>query len=328
MSAAEDFEKAKSRIAKARAEGGTQVSDITALAGLGALTSLYLGDTQVSDIPALAGLTALTRLDLDHTQVLDLRPLRGLHALVTNPEYGGLTFTDCAAAKADPRIAEIAGIRDPATRARELFAYLEDWVPPGANPYDPAPGDQVPPPSPRQPRHTTADQIALLLRFSAATRVSASTLAGQIGLLLRDAPSEPGTNHILADLQIFVDLQDALNGIAAVAAARGHSEADKRARMADKVAAYEGAIERLVSKLDAALAENANLKTELADALKRAETAEGRPIIWQKYKESLGSGLAELTVWAGKGGLIAGSVYVLGNSPTATRLLTILEKLL
>ena len=37
----------------------TQVSDVTALAGLTNLTTLYLGGTQVSDVTALAGLTKL-----------------------------------------------------------------------------------------------------------------------------------------------------------------------------------------------------------------------------------------------------------------------------
>lgn len=318
---------------------GTLVSDIAALRGLLALSVLDLRVTHVSNIAALPELKALAWLDLDGSAVLDLRPLRSLSQLSAKPftfkslgnTRGGLTFNGCAAAKADPRIAEIAEIPDPATRARELFAYLEDWVPPGQDRYDPGPGGHAPHFLARQPRHTTADQIALLLRFSAGTRLSASTLAGQIALLLRDAPNEPGTNHIRTDLQIFVDLQDALTGIAEVAATKGNSETAELARMADKVAAYEAAIERLVSKLDAALAENANLKTELAETLERAETAEGangRPIFWPKYKETLSSGLAELTVWAGKCGLIAGSVHFLGNTPTVIRLVDILEKLL
>ncbi len=43
----------------------------------------------------------------------------------------GLHFKDTAATKADPRIAEIAEIENAAERALTLFAYLEDWVPPG-----------------------------------------------------------------------------------------------------------------------------------------------------------------------------------------------------
>ena len=44
---------------------------------------------------------------------------------------------------ADPRIAEIAEISDPATRAKTLFDYLKDWVPPGEV--------EVPTLPPRQP---------------------------------------------------------------------------------------------------------------------------------------------------------------------------------
>ena len=44
---------------------------------------------------------------------------------------GGLTFTNTAATRAHPSIAEIAAIPDPATRAKTLFDYLQNWVPPG-----------------------------------------------------------------------------------------------------------------------------------------------------------------------------------------------------
>ena len=60
-----------------------QIRDLTPLAGLTALTSLYLVSTQVSDLTPLAGLTALTTLDLRDTQVSDLTPLAGLTALTT-----------------------------------------------------------------------------------------------------------------------------------------------------------------------------------------------------------------------------------------------------
>ncbi len=59
----------------------TQISDISALKGLTALTTLYLNRTQVSDISSLRGLTALTRLSLVDTQVSDVSVLRGLTAL-------------------------------------------------------------------------------------------------------------------------------------------------------------------------------------------------------------------------------------------------------
>jgi hypothetical protein len=44
---------------------------------------------------------------------------------------GRIDFHNCAACKADPKIAEISAIEDPSERARRLFEYLEDWVPPG-----------------------------------------------------------------------------------------------------------------------------------------------------------------------------------------------------
>jgi len=110
----------------------TQITDLQPLAALTGLTALYLGNTQITDLQSLAALTGLTALWLTNTQITDLRPLRNLQGLVENPENNGLTFTDTPATRADPRIAEIAEIKDPATRARELFAYLKTWVPLGA----------------------------------------------------------------------------------------------------------------------------------------------------------------------------------------------------
>ncbi|MBS0125149.1 hypothetical protein [Thetidibacter halocola] len=54
-----------------------------------------------------------------------------------------MTFTNSGATRADPRIAEIAQIKDAAERARTLFAYLEDWVPPGTGAAAPETPDQV-----------------------------------------------------------------------------------------------------------------------------------------------------------------------------------------
>ena len=60
-----------------------------------------------------------------------MRALARLQLLVTDPgpdgmpnALRGLRFTNCAAARSDPRIAEIAAIEDPSTRARTLFDYL------------------------------------------------------------------------------------------------------------------------------------------------------------------------------------------------------------
>ena len=139
---------------------GTGVRDLGPLAGLTGLTGLDLRGALVKDLGPLAGLTRLTRLSLTGTGVSDLGPLAGLTGLtglflrgtgverdgllalagltrlITEPgpegtfdEFKGLTFKDCAAAKTDARIAEIAGIKDASERARALFEYLGMAVP-------------------------------------------------------------------------------------------------------------------------------------------------------------------------------------------------------
>jgi hypothetical protein len=60
---------------------GTQVQDVSALAGLTGLLSLDLNDTQVQDVSALAGLTGLLSLDLSGTQVQDVSALVGMTGL-------------------------------------------------------------------------------------------------------------------------------------------------------------------------------------------------------------------------------------------------------
>ena len=83
-----------------------------------------LNRTPVSDLSPLRGLRRLRVLGLARTDVRDLTPLTDLAGLVDQPDPPGLTFTGCAAAKADPRIQQIAEIRDPAARARALFVHL------------------------------------------------------------------------------------------------------------------------------------------------------------------------------------------------------------
>ena len=60
--------------------GSTQLSDITPLAGLTAITTLGLHN-QISDITPLAGMTAITWLDLTHNQISDITPLAGMTAI-------------------------------------------------------------------------------------------------------------------------------------------------------------------------------------------------------------------------------------------------------
>ena len=112
---------------------GDDFSDLTELppdiGTLTALTDLSLSGTQVSDISALSGLTGLMGLSLSRTPVNDLSPILPLTQLVDAPKYGGLAFRNTAAARADRRIAEIAGIQDDAKRATDLCAYLKNMTP-------------------------------------------------------------------------------------------------------------------------------------------------------------------------------------------------------
>jgi Leucine-rich repeat (LRR) protein len=114
--------------------GGTQITDITPIAGLTGITALYLGNTQITDIVPIAGMTGITTLTLRNTQITDLRPLQSLAGLRDNPSVLGLSFEGCKACELDPRIAEIAEIENRAERAWTLFDYLKDWVPPGGDP--------------------------------------------------------------------------------------------------------------------------------------------------------------------------------------------------
>ena len=58
------------------------ISDISALAGLTALTDLYLQYNSISNISALSGLTTLTHLDLQNNSINDISALAGLTALI------------------------------------------------------------------------------------------------------------------------------------------------------------------------------------------------------------------------------------------------------
>lgn len=134
--------------------GSTQVSDLSPLSGLVGLTTLTLDHAPVSDLGPLSGLTGLTGLWLGNTLVSDLRPIRGLRQLMASPEFDGLTFQNCSAAKSDARIAEIAEIENNAERARTLFDYLETWVPPGE-----VAVDTPPPPDALLPVYALDDRL-------------------------------------------------------------------------------------------------------------------------------------------------------------------------
>ena len=134
------YARAQDAIATARTSGasdltlsGDDFSDLAVLppdiGSLTALSGLDLWGTRVSDISALSGLTALSGLSLLGTPVNDLSPILPLTQLVDAPKYGGLAFRNTVAARADRRIAEIAGIQDDAKRATDLCAYLKNVTP-------------------------------------------------------------------------------------------------------------------------------------------------------------------------------------------------------
>ena len=82
---------------------GLSLSDVSPLASLTGLTSLYLSDTAVSDVSPLAGLTGLTTLDLSDTAVRDVSPLAGLTGLTT------LDLSDTAVSDVSP-LASLTGL--------------------------------------------------------------------------------------------------------------------------------------------------------------------------------------------------------------------------
>ena len=59
----------------------SQISDLSPIAGLTGLKTLYLFGTQVSDLSPIAGFTGLKTLGLTGTQVSDLSPIAGLTGL-------------------------------------------------------------------------------------------------------------------------------------------------------------------------------------------------------------------------------------------------------
>ena len=124
---------ARTSDASALTLSGDDFADLAVLppdiGSLTALKNLNLLGTEVSDISALSGLTALSGLSLLGTPVNDLSPILPLTQLVDAPKYGGLAFRNTAAARADRRIAEIAGIQDDAKRATDLCAYLKNVTP-------------------------------------------------------------------------------------------------------------------------------------------------------------------------------------------------------
>ena len=109
----------------------TQITNLMPLVGIVGMEVLSLNDTKITDLSPIAGMTGMMRLELSGSQVMDMRPLSKLLRLTKQSLGTRLTFENSAASKADARIAEISVMKDAGARAKALFAYLQDWVPPG-----------------------------------------------------------------------------------------------------------------------------------------------------------------------------------------------------
>ena len=119
----------------------TGITDLSPIARMVGMTLLALDGIKATDLSPIAGLRGIASLDLNGCAVSDLRPILAMERLVSEPLQGGLTFSGCAAAALDGRIAKIADMKDDSERAKALFAYLQDWVPP-VPPDVPAQGDK------------------------------------------------------------------------------------------------------------------------------------------------------------------------------------------
>lgn len=100
------------------------------------------GNRTTGGFAGLTELKSVSELILTHAWVDDLRPLLELPLLLDAPTGRGLTFQNTMAALQDEKIKDISYIQDSAERARALFAYLKDWVPPGE--VVPEPDDLLP----------------------------------------------------------------------------------------------------------------------------------------------------------------------------------------
>ncbi|MEO0486502.1 MAG: hypothetical protein AAF092_11380 [Pseudomonadota bacterium] len=111
--------------------GRTRVSDLTPLSKLEYLESISASDTPVNSIEALATLRWLTRIGIQGTMVSDLRPLLKLRRLRLANEGVGVDFRRTRATEIDAELKRLASPGPGPLPTKELFAYLEDWVPPG-----------------------------------------------------------------------------------------------------------------------------------------------------------------------------------------------------
>jgi internalin A len=103
----------------------SQISDmgIGQLQGMAGLQRLALRSTQVVDITPLVLLKKLGHLDLTGTGVRDLRPICHLPVKAGWP-FRGLHFANTPAAALDPRLGELAQIKNDADRTEKTLEYL------------------------------------------------------------------------------------------------------------------------------------------------------------------------------------------------------------
>jgi hypothetical protein len=292
------YEKARAEIIEAREGGWEELrldsKDFHALetlppgiATLPKLRLLDLDNTRISDLTPLASLTTLNTLYLNRTPVRDLRVLRGLH-LLAEPLGFGLTFKNCAAAREDARIREIAGIKDNAERARVLFDYLEDWVPPWEA-EEPAP----PEPDPLfavEAGHTDAAEaasapvsaslqarVATLLATPHASRAQFQASKAQIAAIFDALPHDPTCNQLPEELQGFEAVKAHFEAVVLVM-----ETTQDRSALVNEIARLEAELEALNDRLRA--------ETQRADLAEIALAKEG---FWLPLKKSAATSIGK-----------------------------------
>ncbi len=219
----------------------TEITDLTPLAGLTGLQNLDLTNTQITDLTPLAGMTGLQSLDLDNTRITDLRPIKGLDKLADDHPLAGLWFNNTPATQRDARLAELAQIEDLQTRARETVDYLRS-LPPWPEPYTPA---ATPDGSPPQPIGGAARETRIPAPKPAPLEVEVVE-----GKLTEKPPRTPLNDapHARAR-QAWAALQDSLADLA-----------DMRPRIGNQMPA----LDRVLARLDAALAQAYDASNQIA----------------------------------------------------------------
>ncbi len=67
--------------------GNKKISDISALAGMNQLETIWMQDNQISDISALAGMTKLKRLQLSENAITDFSPLKDIYPNLVEKDF-------------------------------------------------------------------------------------------------------------------------------------------------------------------------------------------------------------------------------------------------